>query len=232
MSTFDKTIPNGGYVKWPGGASFQILSASVNVDVEFTLQGRRVNLAKNVPASYYYRPGAEKLDQSGNAFDEVKITAAYGDSTIHVDISDSESGTNILSGSVGVTTMPAVTLAEPNPQKYFGSASATLTKVSGFAGVTTVLAPGANTNGAIIYAADSYEGGAAVAGASVLLGSSAPTTQFDGLAVANCYRSSSSNAFYQNGVNSAMPLFVPAGYGVYIYTGATSGNASVLLEVL
>jgi hypothetical protein len=85
---------------FPSGANFQILSATKNVDVVFELNGQKVNSGKNLPASYYYRP--QEIARGVNAFDVVKITASYGDTTIVIDISDGESGTNILSGDVGI----------------------------------------------------------------------------------------------------------------------------------
>lgn len=99
MSTYRQIIQNGQHATFPEGASFQVLTSTKEVDIDFILDGRVVNRAEQVGASFYYR---EKKKQ-GLAFSSVKITANYGTVEIHIDISAAESGTNILSGNVNVT---------------------------------------------------------------------------------------------------------------------------------
>lgn len=100
MSTYKQIIPSGQMATFPSGTNFQILSATNNVDVDFILAGRKVNSGRDLPASYYYRP--QEVARGVNAFDQVNVTAGYGDTTIVIDISDGESGTNILSGDVSL----------------------------------------------------------------------------------------------------------------------------------
>lgn len=128
MSTYKKTIAAGETWLLPGGASFQILAATKNVDVEFILDGRQVNRAVNVPASFYYRPASENIRGDGIAFTQVWIKAAYGEVVIQVDISRAESGTNILSGQVtvnGVVRTDPIVVDENNYTSYAGVAAAT-----------------------------------------------------------------------------------------------------------
>ncbi|MAY02475.1 MAG: hypothetical protein CMQ38_05795 [Gammaproteobacteria bacterium] len=98
MSTFTYTISNGNDKRLPGGASFQILESDADVDLYFFYRNQTIQRALGVPASYFYRPYVEGLE-----FDSLRIVASYGDVTIKVDISDANSGTNILGGAVQVT---------------------------------------------------------------------------------------------------------------------------------
>lgn len=99
MSTYRQIIQSGQSATFPEGVSFQVLTSTKEVDIDFILNGRVVNRAEQVGASFYYR---EKKKQ-GLAFSSVKITANYGTVEIQIDISAAESGTNILSGNVKVT---------------------------------------------------------------------------------------------------------------------------------
>lgn len=104
MSTYQKALADQEIWSLPGGSNFQILSSAINVDVDFFLSGRRVDEAVNVPASYFKRQPAVALPPGAVLFDQVKIKAAYGAVDVKVDISGNDSGTNILSGDVSISS--------------------------------------------------------------------------------------------------------------------------------
>ncbi|MGH1374598.1 MAG: hypothetical protein ACRBBW_21355 [Cellvibrionaceae bacterium] len=128
MSTFTLVLGQGEVGTLPSGASFQILSATNNVDVEFVYNGQIKNRAKNVPASYYYRPRDSRLDGSGIAFTQVRVIATYGAVVITADVSDADSGTSILAGEVTVNGIvkvdPLATEESPAFSAYGNSGNA------------------------------------------------------------------------------------------------------------
>lgn len=108
MSTHRAKLADGEVWSLPAGASFQILETDKPVDVEFVYNGQRRSSAKEVERTYYYRPYIDLLDDSGQAFHTVRITAAYGACSIVVDISDANAGTNSLTGVVEVVNSDRV----------------------------------------------------------------------------------------------------------------------------
>ncbi len=92
----------------------------------------------------------------------------------------------------------------------------------------TFVAPALNTEGIILYSASTFSAGAS--DTSVMVGTSAPSTSYDGVLICGS-RGHASGSFNSQSLG-AMPLFVPAGLGLYAYSTSSGRNMSVSYEVL
>lgn len=85
----------------PGGYHISVLEASEEITIErFGANGNRLEVAENVPASWYWRQPVWTQDPNTK---QVKVTAGSLGATVKISISDGESGVNVLSGTVRVS---------------------------------------------------------------------------------------------------------------------------------
>jgi len=114
-----------------------------------------------------------------------------------------------------------------NNQEYFGGSDVSKGKKSG-AGLETIVAPTENTDGIIIYhIATSVKSINCLV--SVIMGTSAPTdSQSEFLLMAAWWGSTPMTPFCV----SALPLFIPSGNGLYVYSEGAVCNATVIYKVL
>lgn len=111
-----------------------------------------------------------------------------------------------------------------NPQKYFGHENMTVGSFTG-SGVNTFVTPAANANGLIVF----YGGVLAVSTnqfGNLVFDTSAPVSYSTGKPLVNYY---GANNFYYV---AHMPLFIPAGYGLYSYSTNSGVTVSTMYEVL
>lgn len=118
-----------------------------------------------------------------------------------------------------------------NTIKYFGSENSTKTKHTDTAGLTTIVTPASNTKGIVIYHINCFTtGGGSGDAVSVMFETSAPTLYRSGHILAMSIYNI--NEGYAN--ETAMPIFIPAGNGLYVLTSGAygTGNTTIIYEVL
>lgn len=173
--------------------------------------------------------------QGDNRFESVRLINVHGaDQTIDVYVGPRRFVDN--RNKTEVDAMPAIEFAgaqpviqaEPNPQKYFGSDSAAISKCVSVTGLQTVVAPAANTDGIVVYQVSAYSAGGMQ---SVLFDTSAPSHAYDGAVLAVQKMSGGGNTWSGGSDKASFPFYIPPGFGLYHYGGGSGSYSSCVYEV-
>lgn len=124
------------------------------------------------------------------------------------------------------------TITSINNKTYYGGEGVTTAKYEDTAGLHTFVTPANNTNGIVLYFFSCFAITSGQ-GMSVSYGTSAPTNYRQGTLL--CLSLAGSASFnYSHSENHAMPLYIPAGNGLYAMSSGslTVGNVTVQYEVL
>lgn len=227
-----------GLVKWQiAGGYFKLMSTVSPVTVELFSAGEIIHKAQSVEGGHYQR-----ID-----FDAVAITTVAPEAVSWL-YAPQEGGSDRFSGSVDVTDRAARQLGIVSSYGWgllgqiaqqsiggvnvqtmtdrgfaYGAAFASITNLAAAAN-ETVVAPGSNTNGVIVWGAEIFSWVSAQAGWFGLIAkSSAPASLVDGDVILTFAYSlpSAAGAVYPRSTR-ARAVFVAAGKGLYFRNGAAA----------
>lgn len=208
--------PGDGPKTLPAGNFLRLMETVHPVSVEFFRGGRLLEKSEWMEQGEHFRPGDEPGDGEPR-FTKCIITSV-NPQVMKVGVGYGSSGSEKIEGVIQVSEVVAPLAPHELADSYFYG--------DGSVAVETIVAPAANTNGIVIYAASAYSGGGG--GARVMFKSSIPSGWSDTGAgtLAACHAGVSIQQ------EKALPLLIPAGKGLFCVKTTVSGQCSIEYRVL
>lgn len=200
MQTYEYTFSAGETKVFPSGQFFILIDASSGVDVDYFKNNTNINeSASGVTSGYFYR--------NENGFDTVQVTSATGQ-TVKLAISKAgDGGYNIASQIISGGTVDLIN--EITPQT---SGITSYHRLNTSDALNTIVTPASNTNGILVTAISTYSDTCFV---RVMFNTTSPTGYLDGVNIGPQVYTPSTDSVNRYFAQCAMPIIVPAGYGLY-----------------